>query len=684
MSNLQPAILKIFIKLFLLFISMTVQTQAAHGYSDSSFDDKSPTKFNFANAPSVNVANVEELYAAINNSANAGNQIVLAAGVYVLSAIDSGGAARPNGGRIELQDNMALRGLVGNRGAVVIDASSLPASSYTTPITNTGAIRMGKGTNAVEWLTIKNSVGGGAGIIAHLSAPGTAFVRIAHCVSTGNTRGIDVRNVGGGASSTASYVLEAEIVDNDLSNNRLATGPGLRIINTQGGSGSVVVATLSGNRSYNNFNGMIVENTGSTSFGSITVFSSGDRFFENGAGAVIGGALGAAGSGNTTNFTANGDIFENNNGFSPFDLGGLILLGAENTTTPNALMNNTVNVELRNCRFGNNQLYDIGAFGARSNPVSVGLPGTNNRVKIKMFGTVVPNFSITDSLPDSAAGMNFATVIRSPVSFDYDGDGRTDLSVFRPSNSNWYLNRVNGGFDAVQFGLATDKLAPADYDGDSKTDLAIFRDGTWWWMNSSNNQVRTFRFGLAGDIPQPTDYDGDGRSEIAVWRPSNATWYVYNLATNQFNAFQLGANGDKPVASDYDGDGKADYGVFRPSNGTWIIQQSRAGLTQVPFGLSTDTPVPADYDGDGKTDLAVFRPTEGNWYLRNSTTGNVQIINWGLATDALVPADYDGDGKADVAIFRDGTWWIRQSASGISIQQFGLANDKPAQSANLP
>jgi hypothetical protein len=47
-------------------------------------------------------------------------------------------------------------------------------------------------------------------------------------------------------------------------------------------------------------------------------------------------------------------------------------------------------------------------------------------------------------------------------------------------------------------------------------------------------------------------------------------------------------------------------------------------------------------------------------------------------------ANYGGDGKADVAIFRDGTWWIRQSANGISIQQFGLANDKPAQSAYLP
>ena len=521
------------------------QTNEATGNDVLSQSDllKSPaladdaTKFSFVPSATVNVTNVEELYAAVNNSVNAGNLIVLAAGVYLLSANDSNGAVRPNGGRLELQENMSLRGAVGNREAVVIDAIGLPTASYSTPIVNTGAIRTGKGTNSVEWLTVRNAVSGGAGIIAHLSAPGTAYVRIAHIAATGGTRGIDIRNVGGGASSTASYVLEAEIVDNDLYNNRLGTGPGLRIIHTQGGNGSSVVATLSGNRSYNNYNGIIVENTGSTGFANITVFSSGDRFFENGAGGVVGGALGAAGTGNTVNFTAIGDSFENNNGFSPFDLGGLLLLGAENTTSPNALTNNTANVTLRNCRFGNNQLYDIGAFGARSNPVSVGLPGTTNRVNIKLFGTIVPNFSITNSLPDSPAGMNSVTVIRSPVNsnVDYDGDGRADLSVFRPSNGFWFLNRNQGGFDSIQFGLATDKLAPADYDGDGKTDIAVYRNGIWY-LRRSQLGFLGFAFGLPDDVTQPADFDGDGKAEIAVWRPSNGVWYVYNLATSQFNA----------------------------------------------------------------------------------------------------------------------------------------------------
>ncbi|MCA1637999.1 MAG: VCBS repeat-containing protein, partial [Acidobacteria bacterium] len=339
-------------------------------------------------------------------------------------------------------------------------------------------------------------------------------------------------------------------------------------------------------------------------------------------------------------------------------------------------------VELRNCRFSNNQLHDIAAFGARSYPASVGMPGTNNRVKIRLIGTLVPVFETADSIPDNPALMNSVTVIRSPItsSFDYDGDGRADLSVFRPSDRTWYLNRNQGGFDAVQFGLATDKIVPADYDGDGKTDIAVYRAGIWY-LRRSQLGLLTIPFGDANDIPQPADFDGDGKAEITVWRPSNGVWYVYNLATSQFSYFQLGASTDKPVIGDYDGDGKADVAVFRPSNGTWYIQRSRDGLTQMQLGEAQDKPVPADYDGDGKTDIAVFRPSEGNWYIRRSASNTLQVVNWGLGTDALVPADYDGDGKTDIAVYRGGIWYIRQTSSGINYTSFGLSSDLPTNQA---
>jgi len=132
----------------------------------------------------IQVGNVEELYAAVNDSRNAGATLTLAPGVYMLSATDPAGAARANGGRLDLLENMSLMGVEGDRNAVVIDAINLPSSSYRVPIV-VAAVRLGRGRNSIEWLTVRNAVNGMANIDTTLQWQGTAFVRIAHVASTG-------------------------------------------------------------------------------------------------------------------------------------------------------------------------------------------------------------------------------------------------------------------------------------------------------------------------------------------------------------------------------------------------------------------------------------------------------------------------------------------------------------------
>jgi hypothetical protein len=268
--------------------------------------------------------------------------------------------------------------------------------------------------------------------------------------------------------------------------------------------------------------------------------------------------------------------------------------------------------------------------------------------------------------------------------YQFDTDTRADISVFRPENGVWYLLNSQTGFSAVQFGAPTDRIVPADYDGDGKTDLAVFRGGTWFLQRSTAG-FASIPFGFADDIPQPADFDGDCKADLAVWRPSNGVWYVLNLANNQTTAVQFGASTDKPVVSDYDGDNKADYAVYRPSNGTWYMQQSTAGFAAVPFGIATDKPVVGDYDGDGKADQAVFRPENGVWYLLRSRDG-FTAVQFGIPTDLPTPADYDGDGKTDISVFRtgNGVWYQQKSTEGFASVQFGFGTDKPIPNAFVP
>jgi uncharacterized delta-60 repeat protein len=273
--------------------------------------------------------------------------------------------------------------------------------------------------------------------------------------------------------------------------------------------------------------------------------------------------------------------------------------------------------------------------------------------------------------------------------FDYDGDGKADVSVFRGSENKWYVLQ-SSNFAVVQkvFAAGGDIPTPADYDGDGKTDLAIFRPstGTFWYQSSINNAQIANQWGQSGDIPRPSDFDGDGKADFVIYRPNELNWYRWG-STGQVSIKNFGLPGDKPVTGDFDGDGKSDITIYRPSTGTWWYQSSiNNAQIATQFGISSDVPTPADFDGDGKTDFAVYRPSTGIWYIFKSSTGSATIVQFGIAEDKPVAADYDGDGKADIAVFRPSTgiWYLLRSTSGFSGLQFGISTDVPTENAFVP
>lgn len=275
----------------------------------------------------------------------------------------------------------------------------------------------------------------------------------------------------------------------------------------------------------------------------------------------------------------------------------------------------------------------------------------------------------------------------APVS-DFDGDGRGDVSVFRPSSAQWFILGSSGGPASRLFGAANlDQPISADYDGDGQADLAVYRPSTaQWFILQSRDGPKVVAFGAPKlDVPVPMDYDGDGKTDIAVYRASTAQWFILRSHDGPIALGFGAANLDQPVPADYDGDGKADIAVFRPTTAQWFVLGSQAGPSLTAFGgVNLDRPVPADYDGDGKADLAVYRPSTAQWLILQSNDGpRVQTFG-AVNLDVPVPDDYDGDGKVDLGVFRPSTaqWFLARSSAGPTVQLFGATKtDVPA---NLP
>jgi len=276
---------------------------------------------------------------------------------------------------------------------------------------------------------------------------------------------------------------------------------------------------------------------------------------------------------------------------------------------------------------------------------------------------------------------------------DFDGDGRTDMALYRDATGHW-LRLFSGTnytqWQATVWGVPGDLPVAGDFDGDGLDDLAVYRPSMGTWLIAlSTTRFSTwvaYPWGLPGDIPVPGDYDGDGLIDPAVYRPTTGYWLVLRSSDRYRSAaYWWGLPGDVPISADYDGDGKTDIAVYRPATGYWLIVPSagNGSWTAVRWGASGDVAMPGDYDGDGKTDIAIFRPSTSYWLILQSGANNQPVAyRWGVPGDIPVPGDYDGDGTTDLAVYRPstGNWIVSTSGSDFTRWMsalWGTSDDMP-------
>src|SRR6516164_6964721 len=305
---------------------------------------------------------------------------------------------------------------------------------------------------------------------------------------------------------------------------------------------------------------------------------------------------------------------------------------------------------------------------------------------------------------------------------DFDGDGRTDFLVFRSSDgyfAKWYSDAARGPdfvYTAPRYiggspgAFPGAQLVVGDFDGDGRTDVLVFRSSDGYFAKWYSDAARGPDFvytapryigGSPGAFPGAQlvvgDFDGDGRTDVLVFRSSDgyfAKWYsdaargpdfVYT-APRYIGGSPGAFPGAQLVVGDFDGDGTTVLIVLRSSDGYFAKLYSDPALGPdfvytapryiggSPGAFPGAQLVVGDFDGDGSTDVLVFRPSDGyvgKWY-RDAARGPDFIyqsaVYCGLFYADLRVGDFDGDGIDDVMLFRsgDGTFakWYSDAARG--------------------
>lgn len=236
------------------------------------------------------------------------------------------------------------------------------------------------------------------------------------------------------------------------------------------------------------------------------------------------------------------------------------------------------------------------------------------RIGVFRNGTWYLSKTNTDYTASNTIQINFGTTGDIPEVGHWLGGAVTYVGVFRPGTGTWHLSLNNqswtgvpGTFKSFTWGGVGDQAVVGDWNGDGVTDVGVFRpNGGMWYLDQGNVSwngspvIAPFQFGGAGDAAVVGRWLGGNVDHVGVFRPSQGTWFLDKSHTsytpgNAF-VFAFGGPGDIPLIGQWLGDGIDYVAVFRAKKGQWYLNKIQGDYNsstafQIAFGGIGDLPV---------------------------------------------------------------------------------------------
>jgi len=291
-----------------------------------------------------------------------------------------------------------------------------------------------------------------------------------------------------------------------------------------------------------------------------------------------------------------------------------------------------------------------------------------------------------------------------PAPGDYDGLGRTEEAVYRPSIAAF---AVNGPSGIVKIGAAGDipVTAPLAYRNlpAGPPTLALFNATT------PGGDFTTARHPIFGGQTTPgavvnlIDASGkvvnsaqaDGNGNYAVGDPASLFNGTYSYTVRAVNLVGGIGAPTQPlfvhigtVKGDYTGAGVTQPALFLrgPSKALTLYVLNDKALNGLPFSTGQgDVPIVADFLGTGTDQIAIFTPSRGDWTIAQARTGYApQLYLHGFGASAgggyiPVPGDYNGNGIDRAAVYETttGRWFVQGQGSALGPITRFQAGDVP-------